>query len=658
MNRFSIIIAICLMLASGAHVEGQTISVNPKFGSVSDAELDLKVYAPDTSAAAILLYKSKEVKLSFDNNLDITRKVTVRKRYKVLKENGRDCADIKIVYLADRSEKVIGVKVSTYNSADGKVSESKLSKKLIFDEKYTENLNQVSFSAPDVKVGSVIEVQYEFSSARYHDVGVEFLQEGIPVNCAEYSVSYADYFLFNKLMRGSLACESSVSRNSELIILRNGSTLDLNMITDSFRAVDIPAFKRESHCFYPDQFRLAIDYDLRSINIPGFFYRDYSTTWEKVDEIYVKEGLLKEFGRKLRFASEIEAAAAGTSGEEELIAAVRAVVCNKIRFNDIEARFPDVNKAVKEGVGNSADLNAAVACALNGLGYKAEPVLFRDRTDGLLVDFHVSLDAYSGLLTRVTTPSGKVYFADFSCDEGYLNVLPSYCLVSRARVIDFNERGTWVDLQGLVQNNRKQNTVASFSSDGTITGKNKINFYNQAAWSVKSRYNSFSDKEDFISGVEKEEGIEVDGFNMENADKWSPDATVTFDFSMEATTSGDLVYIKPFFDSFHSADDFKNAERYSPVDFAYAEEIRFNYILTIPEDYVIEELPKNAQIAYGNDGSRAMLRCQAYSPSNVVLTYIYTMKESFIIADDYPEFRSYWEQMCAFYNSTIVLRKK
>ena len=46
---------------------------------------------------------------------------------------------------------------------DGKIVQTKMSKDYIFDEEYTGNYKKLSFSAPEVREGSVIDVEYDIT---------------------------------------------------------------------------------------------------------------------------------------------------------------------------------------------------------------------------------------------------------------------------------------------------------------------------------------------------------------------------------------------------------------------------------------------------------------------------------------------------------------
>ena len=167
-------------------VSAQSIPVNPKFGAVSDAEIDMTSYALDTSAVAVMLYRECQLDLVFNYKLEIVKELTVHERIKVLKEEGKRFADFSFLYVDDKvvKENYGGVKVETFNRENGKIVRTRMSKKYEFDEVYSDGVRRFSFTAENVKVGSVIEVTYKFTSPRYYDIDDLDIQLSIPVNQA------------------------------------------------------------------------------------------------------------------------------------------------------------------------------------------------------------------------------------------------------------------------------------------------------------------------------------------------------------------------------------------------------------------------------------------------------------------------------------------
>ena len=102
-----------ILLLTCATAFGQSISVNPKFGEISDAEVDMTTFSSDTSAAALILYSEETYNVTFDASLEILQTHSVHRRIKILKEAGRDYADFRVLYYTGQSlsESVSGIKV-------------------------------------------------------------------------------------------------------------------------------------------------------------------------------------------------------------------------------------------------------------------------------------------------------------------------------------------------------------------------------------------------------------------------------------------------------------------------------------------------------------------------------------------------------------------
>lgn len=661
MKKSLLLLPVLLGLAAGIKAAGQTIPVSTKFGDVSKAELSLETYAPDTSAAAVILYAKHEVLVGYDFQLTATRKETITKRYKVLKESGKECADFKILYLSkDNQEKIIGIKVTTYNLEGGKIVQSKISKKMIFDEKFSNSINQISFSAPDVRVGSVIEIQYILNSERFWDIGTIFMQQRYPVNFAELNIEYAEFFIFNKLARGfyNFKDTNTSSRMAVFSTGTYGNPMDYKIITDYYSGVDIPAIKAEPYNFYPDQSRLGVEYELREIFIPGGFSKDYSSTWETVDEQFISSGLIRECNGNNKLAAEVKAEFESAANEKEAIETVRKFVLDKVRWNDKVAFFPNVSKALKEGSGDQADICGTAACVLNSLGYKADPVLVKTRNRGVLADFHVSTDAFNALILRITTPSGAIYYTDIVRPETYLNVLPSTYLVARARVIDASGKGSWADISKISKSTIMRSYNLNVAEDGTVSGKATISANNEAAWSMKARYTSFKDKEEYIADVEKDNGIEISSFEFSGSDKWSNSASLSYDFELKADATGDRIYLQPFFDKPHSESDFQSTLRTSPVEFSFPYTLKASFNITWPEGYEIEQMPANMGYGFDLAKSKAIVQYARNGENSLSISYLFILGHTYISENDYMLLRKYWNELCSIYKGTLVLRKK
>ena len=633
----------------------QTIPVNPKFGSVSDAEIDMTVYSPDTSAVAVMLYREYTMDLVISEVSGvIVKDITVHERIKVLKEEGKRFGDFSFLYLNSNSTKEAysGVKVETFNRENGKVVRTKMSKKFDFDEKYAEDVRRRSFSAENVKVGSVIEVAYKFSSPRYYAIDDIDIQLTIPVNQTHIEVGYAEYFGVNRTQRGSVL--TRYRKDNRIANLPGATSYEVNL--DVFDAVDVPALPAESHSFCPDQYRGAITYDLSSVVIPGVVFESISMKWPDVDKAISESDIFRVCKGKFRDAKELEAALTGVEGDEARIATVRNFVVGKVKWDEESQLVPDdAREILKRGSGSDADINALTASALNTLGYTAEPVMIRRRTSGMLIDHHISLRSFDTFILRVTAPGGQgPWYLDAARDEGYLNVLNPLFLVEKARVIPFNGSGEWVDLTNLTRSHVSELVKMRMEPDGTLTGSAQIVANHEDSYLVKAHYNSFDTEDAFLEDIESDEHIEITAFEIKK--EYGPTAEISYSFEKE-NEAGSLLYIQPVLSSFHSSSDFRKEERKLPVDFPYPESITYSFSLEIPEGYVVEELPEKVGLTFPSLEGRIQFATQQVG--NIVsVLYRASLGKMLVLPEEYTDLRLFWETAIGVEKSTIVLKKQ
>lgn len=633
----------------------QVIPVNPKFGSVSDEEIDMSVYEPDTSAVAVMLYREYSMDLIIGNAGGISKEINVHERIKVLKEDGKKYGDYSFLYLYGNSirEDYSGVKVETFNRENGKIVRTKMSKKFDFDEKYADDVHRRSFSAENVKVGSVIEVTYRFTSPRYYDIDDIDIQLTIPVNKTRIMVGHAEYFMVNRTQRGSVQTQYSTDNR---IATLGASSESYDVKVDIFDAVDVPALPSESYSFCPEQYRSSIVYDLSGVVIPGQVYETISMTWPDVDKAISESDIFRVCKSKFREAKELEAALEGMEGDEARITAVRNYVVDRVKWDKKSHLVPDgAREILKQGSGSDVDINALTASALNTVGYTAEPVMIKRRTSGMLIDIHISLRSFDTFILRVTAPDGsRSWFLDAARDEGYLNVLNPLFLVEKARVIPFNGPGEWVDLSKLTRPRVAEMVQMRMEPDGTLSGNVQIAASNEDSYVIKAHYNDFDTEDAYLEDIESDEHIEITSFDIKK--EYGPTVEINYEFEKE-NVAGDLLYIQPILSQFHSPTAFQKEERKLPVDFPHTESLTYSLMFKIPAGYVVEELPERTIKNFPSIGGRIQLMAQLIGDS-VSVVYRTSLDKMLILPEEYPDLRLFWETAVGVEKSTLVLKKQ
>lgn len=652
MKKLLVFITIISLFPFG--MKAQRIAINPKFGAVSEEEVDMTSYPSDTSAAVVALYRSREIHVGINDVTGSLRKeIKVRDRWKILKEAGKDQVDYEI-YRSTRNdfiEQVKSINVTTYNREGGKIVSQKMSKKYIFDNKYADGLNRVTFAPENVKVGSVVEVSYLFITPSLR-IGRVDLQKDYPINISEVNVTYANFLKQNRFTLGRLPID--VDRSEEPRLFGDGDSY--YDITDSYRMTDVPALKDVSYLYCPEFYRTGVSYDLRSIYLAGVIAEDYATTWENVDDRFIEAALLRHCKEDIKEVKDLDLSAC--KNETERIAAVRNFIMEKVAWDEKITRLPESARAtLKKGKGDSADINALVASALNTLGYKAEPVLIKRRNSGPMVDFMISMDAFDAMVLRVICPNGEEHYLDAVRQDGYVDILVPNDLVEKARLIGFDKKGSWINLnRELAPNTVTENVVLKFDGD-RLTGQSRGTATGLYSYNVRHKYHSYPDAEKWIENEAEEGSVEILEMSLNNPELYTGQSVVNQTFETDVTTGPDHLYIDVFLDKLHSENAFQKEDRGIPVEFPFPGTITYRWSLLVPDGYEVESLPENAAYVFDADsGTRVVFQCRRQDKM-ISAMYKMTLASAVVHEQDYKSLRVFWEQLCRIEQSVVTLKK-
>ena len=650
-----IILCAVVIILAGLQVAAQTIPVNKRWGKVSKEEVEMTEYQLDTAATALILFEKKHVTVDFNSTGDIGQTIDVHKRIKILKEDGIDWGDFVIMrYLSSTArESVLGIEVVTYNMENGKVVTTKMSKDFIYEEEYSSNYHKMSFYAQDVKVGSVIEVKYKITSDIYWTIDDIYFQKTIPVNMSEVEVRVPGMFTFNKKLRGSHHVDYETD-----IEPRSIGAYQYEMGVDKFRTVDVPAFKYEPYIYYHDQFFLAASYDIRSLNIPGSMTQEYGVTWGDVDVSYRDSDIMTRFRSHCHFKDQVDALPKDATDDPARIASAVTLVKDNVVWNERYRVTPEpLAQVVKARSGSNADINCLIAGCLREMGYTVDMVFVKFRTSGHLLDFQPERFPFDTFILKVTGEDGSEYFLDGGSNHAYINVLPPDFLVPNARMIKYSGTGHWVDLTKLSRNSTVQTISATLTDDMRLQGSYVAKYTGVRSYAAKENYADYADEDAYISDIESDYGVEIDEAAFKEAKDYSASTSVEFTFYKDLDTAGDYIYVNPFLERFHSADSFQSIDREYPLDFPSAYAITYLFTFTIPEGYVVDQLPENKSFRFDPIGSN--VRCiSAVRGNTVQVSYSFTLGKMFCEVAHYKDLRTYWQYLAEIYDSVLVLKKQ
>ncbi len=332
------------ILISLVMIFGMTVMAGKKpikYGKIDKSLLEMKTCKLDTTAEAVIICDYGYFSAT---NFTFTRIL----RVKILREEGKSWGTWKF----NTSEKA-NIKGITYNLVDGEIIEEKLKRSEIITEQILGRYYSQNVAMPDVKVGSVIDIQVTYGGFP----GNWYFQRRIPTLRSDLTIEEMKYINFRKHFFGYEPLD--ISDKSHWV------------------AIDVPAFKTEPFIDSDENYITKFEFDILSIDHPNV-HRDYTTSWEDVanrlEHSLYFGAILKDVNSDIRsWAKEIENQ--NLSKEDQLKAAVNKI--HSIKYNGLERLFTTEQQLAfqyNKNVGNSADINLGLIVLLKKLDFKVYPV--------------------------------------------------------------------------------------------------------------------------------------------------------------------------------------------------------------------------------------------------------------------------------------------
>ena len=129
------------------------------YGAFTQEEKVLKQVPFDKEADAVILFDVATASYNDAYNLIIERRI----RIKILKDKGINNANIEIPYYTQNDfETITNIRGVTYSvNGTGTDIQTELASKDLFRQKINDNFSVVKFALPNVKVGSIVEYNYQ-----------------------------------------------------------------------------------------------------------------------------------------------------------------------------------------------------------------------------------------------------------------------------------------------------------------------------------------------------------------------------------------------------------------------------------------------------------------------------------------------------------------
>jgi len=294
-----------------------------KFGDVPLEDMMMKAYPRDSSASAVIVFDRGECHLFEDLNVVFKRHV----RIKFFTKESIDSWSTKTLYLSHLEDAISKLKGNTYNLENGKIVVSQMEETSIFKTKVDKYTDQIKFTLPKVKEGSIVEYSYVLKTTASLLPSWQF-QYPIPSIRSEYETIIPSTFTFKTDLQGNL----KISEHT----LENNGSIELWAINN------VPAFKEEPFMTSPDEYVSKMDFLISELFVPGNPIIKFNRSWtgivRNLNDDPDFDGRIKASGFLRKTVEEITT---GINEDDKKMKVIYEYVKANVSWNGFTDKIPD-----------------------------------------------------------------------------------------------------------------------------------------------------------------------------------------------------------------------------------------------------------------------------------------------------------------------------
>lgn len=630
----------------------------PSYGKIDKADLQLKECEFDKDAEAYKLLSYSDVHYDIVGD-DIEIITDERTRIKILKDKGLDEANIKVrFYSKARYEDIKNISGVTYNLDDaGNVVTTKLDNSSIYVKKINNQFSEVTFTMPDVKVGSVFEYKFTDVKKSLGNVDDWYFQDDIPTRFSMYRILIPNIFRFiNQVL-----AYQNVDQKSEVInsnIYYHGGLVSDRAEEKTYSLKNVPALREEPFMGAEKDYLQRVVSQLQRIVYNDGQVEEVMSSWPKLtDQLLDDEDFGLQLKKNLPHTKSLDDSLKNIQGDYNKMIAIYNYVRANMNWNNSEHIYSSqgVKTAWDKKSGSNAEINFILIDLLRDAGIKAFPLLVSTKDNGTVNTIYPFLDQFNCTMTCVLIGDHK-YFLNAADKYNPSNLIPYDVLDNEGFIVD-KEYGGWVTLSD--PKDRWKNVVwysAQITPDAKMEGKATIYSYgyskNPRVKKWKEEKSSFEDY--FTKDLT---GLKVKNIELKYEDVDTMPLQQKLDFTLPVNASGDFKYFTLNLFQGLEKNPFIADERKTDIDFNYPQSYTLIGKVDLPDDYEFDDLPKSIKMIMP-DSSITLQRLIQRDNNEINFRITLDFERSVYSANSYPDFQEFYKKLFSTLNEQIVIKKK
>ncbi|OAB76039.1 transglutaminase domain-containing protein [Cochleicola gelatinilyticus] len=656
-----------------------SIAQDFRFGKVSKEELAEKHHPKDPEADAAILYREYDTDFEYSEAKGWQVVTNYFERIKIYSKNGFDYATntIRLYHSGTGNKELVsGLKGVTYNLDGNSVKKDKLRNDGIFETEESEYWDKKQFTLPNVKEGSVLEIQYRKTTPFVEYIDPYVFQELIPVNNIDFRFSVPEYFGYKMHQKGWVPFQINNDKNLRTMTYTYTEQADPGMgggnATPKTRTTnvdfkenvykvtikDLPAVKKEKYSGALNRYLSALTMELQYTKFPNSTMDYYTTSWEAVSKsIYESSSFGGELNRSGYFEDAVDALITGVTDEQEKVKILFDYVKNKMHWNNSGGIYTSngTKNAFKKETGNAADINLMLTAILRYAGLNANPVLVSTKKNG--VALFPTKQGFNYVIAGVEI-SGKPLLMDATLKEGEVNLLNPNLVNGQGRLIREDGNSIWIPLKIMKPALHSVLVTAALEEDLTITGTSQNRFTGNRALTYRVAFTDVS-KEDVNKTLEKNnEATEISNATFKNLKTYYKPVALSYDFESINSIEeiGDKIYVSPLLFFSEKENPFKSSHRDYPIDFEFPIKDRYLVNISMPDGYRVETLPESVSLKLA-DGSSAFTYQITQTENILQVAMEKEINKALFPAESYEELKEFFQRIVDKTQEKVVLTK-
>lgn len=627
-----------------------------KFGKLDVNDRRMMSLPTDTTAEAYVLHD--ELSLDFVQSSEGRPMLSEyrHRRVKLFTPSSFDRADIEIVY--NRESDRLSKMRATIHFPDG--GSQKLSKSDFIRERYDDDRDIYKFTFPGVREGATIEYSYVKTDEFIVIPSRYFFQESIPVRWAEYRAFIPGYFNYVSLSTGQN--DFAVSK----VVAENGyyGGENIRYARIHWAMKDLAAYNVQPYVNNFSDYLPQVRMQLQSVQYPGRpnqqVFSDWKRTTSDIDGWADFGKAYRIKGNSNKVWKKVAPLLAGKSTEAEKAQAIYNFVTGKISWDGnyswTSERTP--NKIYEDARGTSGEISMLLLALLRQADIAAQPLLVPLRDGGEPIEIYPLLNQFDHLMVLAKL-DGKEMILDPNSIHRPMGLPRRSALNHRAFVAD-PDNPHWTNVEvGMAGKTVMADIVIDEEGVGEVNLKSRLQSY--YSFSAREKLDEMENANEFPLMDDILEAFpETELISKEVVDDDDESGPLSVNMKMKVPMGqavDDYIYVQPILVPVLDEGLADVEERFYPVDFGYPWQERYIANITLPEGYVLDELPASQRVTSADKSLSVTFAAEKKGENALGLNFTVAVRKTVYKANEYGGLRELFRNVVEMQETTIVLKK-